>query len=77
MSRAYVAIASKWAETIGYSRAVRAGELMFVSGRAVDFSGPAGGNISRSIFVRSLKTIAAAGLSRKSRGEPRFNSTVS
>jgi len=32
MGRAFVAIASKWAESIGYSRAVRAGELIFVSG---------------------------------------------
>jgi enamine deaminase RidA (YjgF/YER057c/UK114 family) len=32
MGRACVAIESKWAETIGYSRAVRAGELIFVSG---------------------------------------------
>lgn len=32
MNRRKVAIASSWGEAIGYSRAVRAGELIFVSG---------------------------------------------
>jgi len=32
MSRQKIAIASAWGETIGYSRAIRAGDLIFVSG---------------------------------------------
>jgi enamine deaminase RidA (YjgF/YER057c/UK114 family) len=32
MSRQKVAIASTWGETIGYSRAIRAGDLIFISG---------------------------------------------
>jgi enamine deaminase RidA (YjgF/YER057c/UK114 family) len=32
MKRASVEVASTWAQTIGYSRAIRAGDLIFVSG---------------------------------------------
>lgn len=40
MSTQKVAVASAWGETIGYSRAVRAGDLIFVSGTTA--SGPDG-----------------------------------
>lgn len=40
MNRARVAIPSSWGETIGYSRAIRAGDLVFVSGTTA--SGPDG-----------------------------------
>jgi enamine deaminase RidA (YjgF/YER057c/UK114 family) len=40
MSRRQVSIASAWATTIGYSRAVRAGDLVVVSGTTA--SGPDG-----------------------------------
>jgi enamine deaminase RidA (YjgF/YER057c/UK114 family) len=40
MNRKRVAIASSWGESIGYSRALRAGDLIFVSGTAA--SGPDG-----------------------------------
>ncbi len=40
MMRRHVAVASSWGETIGYSRAVRAGDLVFVSGTTA--SGPDG-----------------------------------
>ncbi len=38
--RKTVAVASSWGETIGYSRAIRAGQLIFVSGTTA--SGPDG-----------------------------------
>jgi enamine deaminase RidA (YjgF/YER057c/UK114 family) len=40
MNRQKVAIASSWGETIGYSRAVRAGDTIYVSGTTA--SGPDG-----------------------------------
>jgi len=40
MTRTRVPISSAWAETIGYSRAIRAGDLIFVSGTTA--TGPDG-----------------------------------
>jgi enamine deaminase RidA (YjgF/YER057c/UK114 family) len=68
MGRAFVAIVSKWSESIGYSRAVRAGELIFVSGttaRGTDGKalcpGDAGGQAAVILdrIVAALKELGA------------------
>jgi enamine deaminase RidA (YjgF/YER057c/UK114 family) len=68
MGRAYVAIASKWAASISYSRAVRAGELIFVSGTITGGTdgkalcpGGAGGQVAVILnrIVAALKELGA------------------
>lgn len=69
MSRARVQIASSWGSTIGYSRAIRAGELIFVSGTTASgedgaalHPGDAAGQ-SRVILERIIAALVELGAS--------------
>lgn len=67
MSRQKVAVASSWGDTIGYSRAIRAGDLIFVSGTTA--SGPDGkalhpgdaGGQTRVVLERIIAALAELG----------------
>ena len=69
MNRRRIAIPSTWGESIGYSRAIRAGELIFVSGTTA--SGPDGkalhpgeaGAQARTVLERILAALAELGAS--------------